>query len=213
MANNNQNNNNLIKKNRTTVITIRVAVPNSNRQTFSSQPTNIYTAHIHAGCFNSSWHIPSDTNKQSGSHCFTSNCNQQPTPNVSNSNHLAFHIPTQGNLVLVPIGNHLKKPLANNPSRTRFCTNQQPTGKPSHSSSKRLCLRREYCKIAPAMPQKKWKSTFVKFRQKSFLFGKFCKECVEMWTKTAFFVDKLVFFYKNANPILIDKPMRCILLS
>ena len=155
MANNNQNNNNLIKKNRTTVITIRVAVPNSNRQTFSSQPTNIYTAHIHAGCFNSSWHIPSDTNKQSGSHCFTSNCNQQPTPNVSNSNHLAFHIPTQGNLVLVPIGNHLKKPLANNPSRTRFCTNQQPTGKPSHSSSKRLCLRREYCKIAPAMPQKK----------------------------------------------------------
>lgn len=65
----------------------------------------------------------------------------------------------------------------------------------------------------PLRCHKKCKSTFAKFRQKSFLFGKFCKECVEMWTKTAFFVDKLLFFYKNANPIPIGKLMRFILLS
>ena len=67
----------IIQKKRTTVITIRVAVSNSNRQTFGTQPTNIYTAHIHASCFNSSWNIPSDTNKQSGSHYFTTKL--QPT--------------------------------------------------------------------------------------------------------------------------------------
>ena len=91
----------IIQKKRTTVITIRVAVSNSNRQTFGTQPTNIYTAHIHAGCFKLKLaNIPYDKNKKSGSHCLTSNCNQQQTPNVSNSNLLALHIPTQGKLVL-----------------------------------------------------------------------------------------------------------------
>lgn len=165
----------IIKKNRTTVATIRVAVSNSNRQTFGTQPTNIYTAHIHAGCFNSSWNIPSDTNKQSGSHGFTSNCNQQQTPNASNSNHLAFHIPTQCKLVLEQIGRHLKTSQPTIPHTiTPFYSKQQPTNKPSNSSSKRLCLRQEYCDIASSMP-KKVNQLLPNFDKKVFFSANFAK--------------------------------------
>lgn len=79
MDNNKPNYHNLIKKTHNSDTHPNCCF-NSNRQMFGTQPTNIYTTHIHACCFNSSWNISSDTNKQSGSHRFTSNCNKQANP-------------------------------------------------------------------------------------------------------------------------------------
>ena len=87
IANNKPNDHNLIKKNRTTVITIRVTVSNSNRQTFGTQPTNIYTAHIHAGCFNSSWQtlrpIPTNNQARTASRQIATNSQPQTLPKAT----------------------------------------------------------------------------------------------------------------------------------